>query len=535
MNSFLDFINEDIEAKKTLLSSMPLNNKTNKKKYNEKIDAIEETYLEYKQSVSKYLKAKASSFEVLEAKKDLTKLEEETNKLYYIVTMLNPINTFIEKLEIDTLLYKMKNYSNFSFDDLNNIINSFIDKFDLVGIRLEKDDFNYTYYVNEYMMTFLKLRLDKKLDYTELRDTFEKIYWFNPEIIEHIELNFRKLLKRHKKTFEDYIIKLQKTLLTDNNLTDYEDAKNKYRMTYNKLLNEKEEDISDIVEMAKNGLLEIKNYFATSKYRESTYESLLIEPIKDENKNEIYESLEKLKINILEYKNYTEFKTLFDSFKEEYPLNSNYDAVKLKNIENSITEKETELEKINKKIFVKEDNKVFDFFKKKENTPVKELKIESVKIAKEIYDLYIELDNETLKSLIVPLTSSSTLIGDVLKVYSSFNRYRKVMIKNALKLETYGEVEEEDNKFMEFAKNPNNVVINGIYLYEDSDVPKVITNKYRFENINLLEEELTDNLEVLLDKVKFTLRVNKIENSKLDVSKIWFITQVNELLKTSEN
>ena len=28
MNSFLDFITNDIEAKKTLLSSMPINNKT---------------------------------------------------------------------------------------------------------------------------------------------------------------------------------------------------------------------------------------------------------------------------------------------------------------------------------------------------------------------------------------------------------------------------------------------------------------------------------------------------------------------------
>ena len=92
----------------------------------------------------------------------------------------------------------------------------------------------------------------------------------------------------------------------------------------------------------------------------------------------------------------------------------------------------------------------------------------------------------------------------------------------------------EDNKFMEFAKNPNNVVINGIYLYEESDVPKVITNKYRFENINLLEEELTDNLDILLEKINFTLRVNKIEKSKLSVEKIWFMTQVKSLISKED-
>ena len=44
MNNFLEFIDNDIEAKKTLLSSMPINNKTNIKKYNEKIASIYENY-----------------------------------------------------------------------------------------------------------------------------------------------------------------------------------------------------------------------------------------------------------------------------------------------------------------------------------------------------------------------------------------------------------------------------------------------------------------------------------------------------------
>lgn len=534
MNSFLNFINQDIEAKKTLLSSMPINNKTNKRKYNEKIDSIKETYLDYKESVSKYIEAKANSFEIDEPKKDL-KLEEKVNKLYYVVSMLNPMNTFLEKLEIDSLLFDMKNYANFSFEELNKIIDNFVSKFDLVGIKLTRDDFDYTYYVNEYMTTFLKTRNDKDNDYTELRETFEKIYWFNPEIMEHIELNFRKLLKKHTKTFEDYISKLQKSLLLDNDLNDYDEAKKKYKELYNQLLKEQEESLYDIVELSKNGTLEIKNYFPDSKYRTSTYETLLIEPPKEEDYDKIYESLEKLKINVLEYRNYTDFISLFDSFKEEYPLNNNtYNGTELKSLETSISEKESQLEKLNNKIFEKDSNKLFDFIKKTAKTPVKELKIESVKLAKEICELYRKLDIERLKSIITPMISGSMLIGDVLKIYSGFNYYRRNTIQKALKLETYDEVISEDNKFMEFAKNPNNVVINGIYLYEESDVPKVITNKYRFENINLLEEELTDNLDILLEKINFTLRVNKIEKSKLSVEKIWFMTQVKSLISKED-
>lgn len=61
--------------------------------------------------------------------------------------------------------------------------------------------------------------------------------------MEHIELNFRKLLKKHTKTFEDYISKLQKSLLLDNDLNDYDEAKKKYKELYNQLLKEQEESL----------------------------------------------------------------------------------------------------------------------------------------------------------------------------------------------------------------------------------------------------------------------------------------------------
>ena len=49
MNNFLEFIKNDIESKKTLLASMPLNNVTNIKKYNEKIASMFTDYSYYKE------------------------------------------------------------------------------------------------------------------------------------------------------------------------------------------------------------------------------------------------------------------------------------------------------------------------------------------------------------------------------------------------------------------------------------------------------------------------------------------------------
>ena len=40
MNNFLEFIQKDIEAKKKMLSTLPIKTKTDKKKYNEEVDKI---------------------------------------------------------------------------------------------------------------------------------------------------------------------------------------------------------------------------------------------------------------------------------------------------------------------------------------------------------------------------------------------------------------------------------------------------------------------------------------------------------------
>ena len=59
MNNFLNFIEEDIEAKKTLLDTLPTRTKVNKRNYNEKVEQIIKKYETYQQSLLKYIRAKA--------------------------------------------------------------------------------------------------------------------------------------------------------------------------------------------------------------------------------------------------------------------------------------------------------------------------------------------------------------------------------------------------------------------------------------------------------------------------------------------
>lgn len=540
MNNFLEFINNDIEAKKTLLSSMPINNKTNIKKYNEKISSIYNDYAYYKEGVLKYMNAKSESFEASKEAKNTEKLMKQFEEYKHMKFILNPMNSFKEKMELDDLLYDIHNYSNFTFENINEIIKKLIEKFKIAGINLKSDDFKYTCYVNEYMAEFFI----SNGDYSKLSDTFEKIYWYNPNIIEHIELNFRKLIKKYQKEFEDYIDKEQKTLLSKNNFKNYDEFIKALKEKYDELVNSNEEDLCDIVEMAKKSKIEINNYFPESKFRTTTYSTLTINEIDYSDKAEmkkLLDTLKRLRTNALEYGNYLKYVPLFKYFKEKYEKQESVENNNstLKNIQSQIESKESKLESINSKIFNEEKTNpilnILNNFSKKKPESLKNLKIESLKIAKELYDLYYEQEKLQFENTIISLKSDSLLlISDVVRLYYSYNFFKKETFEKVYNLTTYNEIVDMCNEFDEFASNPTNIIINGINTFEDSDVASVICNKYRLENINLEIGDLDeDNIPALINKIDFVFRINKIENSKLSIEKIWFMVQ-NDKIKEKE-
>lgn len=533
MNSFLDFITNDIEAKKTFLSSMPINNKTNIKKFNEKIAAIYENYVYYKESVLNYLKAKSESFECEEKKQNIEKLKQEFSDLKHIKFMLNTMNTYKEKLGLDNLLYDIKNYSNFTFEQINEIIKKIISKFEMVGINLKESDFKYTCYVNEYMSAFL---CDND-NYEKLSEIFEKIYWYNPNIIEHIELNFRKLIKKHEKEFEEYVKKQQHDLLVKNHFTNYEEFTKALKDKYKELQKAQNEDLHKIIEMAKKSEIEINNYFENNKLRITTFETLTVKPVdfKNEEANKkILDTLSRLKGNIIEYSNYLKFLPLFENFRKKYEKQDSKEslATSLKNIETQISSKEAKLESINNKIF-NSDKSGFLFLKKDNTESMKTLKIESLKIAKELYDLYYEQETQQFENKILTLKDDELLlISDVVRLYYSFNYFKKETFKEIFNLTNYDEIVKLCDEFDEFASTPTNIIINGINTFEDSYVASTIANKYKLENINISETDLDeDNLTVLKNKIDFIFRINKIEKSHLSIEKIWFIVQVQKILE----
>ncbi|MDD2181444.1 MAG: hypothetical protein PHW32_03640 [Bacilli bacterium] len=540
MNNFLTFIEEDVSTKKKLISTMPTRTKTNIKKVNQKIDSIMNSYSDYKVHVKKYILTKSKSFEINVSKKDVEEVTKEVAKLEHVRFLLNPTNSYFEKMGFDNLLFDIRNYSDFNFIKLNETINNFLDKFELAGIKLTIKDFDCTYYVREYMTAFLDVRNLNTGNNDLLSAIFEKIYWENPEIVEHIEINFRKIIKKNKKKFDNYITTLQKEVMWKTNITTYQECLDKLKLAYNDLEQINRENINDIINMAKSGEIEIKNYFKDSKIRKLNYETIMIETQDLENtelNKKIHNRLEKLKISIEEYQNLLKFIPLLSDFKNDYSKeinelhknqNKSGTGSNLKIIGAKISDKESKLEKLNNKIFTGDSG----FFELKNNSSIKQQKVDSIILAKEIYNLYSEYDQEMFNEKILETVNNFVTIPELLHLYYSYDFFKKTAIQKVFKLTSYNDIIKLSESFDLFAMNSNNMIINGVSVFENNTISKIIVNKYRMDNINVSEENLEpDNLNNLLSKINFLIRSNEIEKSETTAEKIWFMAEVNRILE----
>ena len=172
---------------------------------------------------------------------------------------------------------------------------------------------------------------------------------------------------------------------------------------------------------------------------------------------------------------------------------------------------------------------ILDF---KGDRDLKQLKAESVVKAKELYTLYQNYDLEYFKSKVMLVLSNTMVVYDVLQLYESFDYFKKLAIEKVYDVKSYQEVLNYCEAFSSFANNPSNVIVTGIPVFSEEDVPKVIINKYRLENIKIEEANLRkENISNFLSQIKIILRLNQIDKEEYSVQKIWFLVKMEEMLK----
>ena len=90
----------------------------------------------------------------------------------------------------------------------------------------------------------------------------------------------------------------------------------------------------------------------------------------------------------------------------------------------------------------------------------------------------------------------------------------------------------QSNIYDEFAKNPTNLIVKGLPVFERNNIPRIIANKYKLNNLLITEDDITpDNLSALKNKIALITRINKINESNTTVEKIWFIVNANKIIE----
>ena len=536
MNSFLDFINADIESKKTFIQSLPTNNKTNQKKYNQKIDDILKSYNYYKDAVTKYINAKSESFKYKPSKPDIDKITNTLNEFKDMLFIFNENNSYNEKLKLDATIYNLHTYSEYTFEDINLFIRDLLDKFKKAGVILKSEDFQLTSYVNKYMKAYF----ESKNSFDNLSKVFEEIYWFNHDIIKHIELNFIILIEKYKKNFDNYIIGEKKKILDSMKVKSKDELYLKYEEVYQKYNECLDEDIADIVEKAKNNEIDINNYFEDSKFRTNTFAELTVNEVNygdSSSVEKLLSVLEKLKQNTVEYKNYLKFLPLFNYFKDKYSKMKTSSDIDndIKRIEKDVNALCAKINKLNGNIS-NPIQKAMSLISKKENVSSSESNDEVLTLANKLYDLYVNKNKLCFEKYISKLHAKGMIfVSDVMSLFYSFSYFKVEIFKEIFETENSEQLSQLCDEFDDFASNPTNIITKGINISEDLDMATIISDRYRMENINLLPEDLDeDNLDALINKIEFVKRIYKIENSTLSVEKIWFIVQNLKIINSKK-
>ena len=327
--------------------------------------------------------------------------------------------------------------------------------------------------------------------------------------------------------------------MADNQVNNYMDCLEKIQNAYQDIHNANRESVADIIEACEKGEMDINSFMQDSKIRSSAYEFLVPETV---DKNDVAAMqkvcivLERLETNVIEYNGYMSFEKMIQNFKEEYKDVKKVELKKgevsgLRSVLNKIEDGEQELEKLNKRI-AGNKNPFFDF---KNEMDLKQLKSKSVMKAKELYELYQKYDEEYFKDKVMDIINPTLTVKDVLNLYASFDYFKKKAIQNTFKLTNYEDIKRYSEDFDKFATNPMNVIMEGVPVFEETNIPKVIVNKYRLNGIKIDEMDLSiDNIQSLLNRIQLILRIHKIETSTLSVEKIWFMIQVRNLLQTKE-
>ena len=438
-----------------------------------------------------------------------------------MLELFDNIKTSYEKMGIDKIIYTLGKFYKENLENINIEILSCVNKFKEVGITLFPADFDYSIYVNEYMNTFFGDINNVNSD--NVKEKFEEIYWKCPDIIIHIELNFRYLYLKNKKTIDKYYEKRKEEVVKRLNI-EPEKIKERYEETIKKKDEIESVDKYIITQKFLQGELDAKNY--TEDKVKGEYLKLISADVfnkaKPKQLKEIEQSCMKFLYSLYEYKNFLKYKFIYDDIKKKYQEKEQYKN-KYNSTKKEINNKEKKLQSLNKKINAKG---LFGKNSKKEQQTA-----EYNQTVLEIKGLYKELDNAEIYEKINTNLTDNSSIYDVLLFASRFNNYLVdciVSVNNAI---TQEEIDKFIEELKEFLINPYNVIIKNITIVEEKDIPMIISDRYKLLNFMITKDDITEsNLDTLISTLQVIKNNYDISRSQIKIEDMQFISDAKKII-----
>ena len=201
MLNTLEEINKRIDIINEMLPKFETTERKEIKKNNKQIEELTKELTDYKDIIFKELVKKKEQ----ELPKNNTELlkekQEELSELEKGINFLED-KSYIVKLEFNKNIYDIENSNN--LEEINKIITEILNKFKLINIELNIDNFKYSITTYKYMNSYFN-NLNKDSFNEEMKNTFDTLYWENPNLINHLALSLRELTNSYKKEFENYI------------------------------------------------------------------------------------------------------------------------------------------------------------------------------------------------------------------------------------------------------------------------------------------------------------------------------------------
>lgn len=529
MSEAIAKLQERIEADKETLGLLPKNNLKNITKTLEKIDEFREKYEETYKDIIEEIKTRYEEIDKVEENAEIGNIEDEIQRIEDNIT-INHMKTSYERMELDRLIFSINGFYKKKLNAVNQDIYMVLKKFESVGIKLTKDDFDYSEYAHEYMKVFIEEAQKGNVYSDRIKETFEKLYIKCSELIMHISLNIRSLYHKNEKMIDKFYTLKKEQTLADMETTE-EQIEEKCEAMKTRVNSLRDKDDRTILNKFLNTELIVNDY------KKENISALInkMQTVGQKDDEEFYANIRKLLNNLKEYQIYAEFKFLVNDIISMYKKNEKEKENKEKSKKTQYELRIEEIVKAEKKLYqlnanINKGGSILFFLKKKSKTEADVLERNNQILV--LKDLYRKLDDDMIDRGVKEKISETTTILETLIFASSYyNFIARKIIKQFPEI-TEDEINSMVIRLKESTKGPGFSVINNMNITEVKDMSIIIKDKYKLLGLNVNKEDFEEgSVESLANLVKTLNIYNNIKISNITMQDIEFMCKAKEILK----